>query len=103
MTDDEKNAEVKRLNDRIAQLESAMTALAQANAVEHVISNGFAEISAQLGPLRELAPRYEKLSDEQLTLLKNVHTALARQEWRGSDFNKPPLEQPSPAYGRRAT
>jgi hypothetical protein len=62
---------------------------------ENVVSDGFATLSAQLLPLRELAPTREGPSRVVAAQIEAERLALERPLWRGTDFDVDPREQPN--------
>jgi hypothetical protein len=87
--DHESYAELNELRDKVATLEEIVRRVANANAMENVIVNGFSELSAKLEPLRELrdlTPRREGLPSEKAALLREIQESLHRPRWKGSLF-----------------
>jgi hypothetical protein len=85
--DDSKSKEIVELRMELANLRTMIGNVAQATAIENVISSGFQELTAQLQPLQDLAPKRKPLSPESNALLRKVLDALARPIWQGSKFD----------------
>ena len=91
MTDDEdKPDEILELRQQIANLRIMIGNVAQATAIENVISNGFLELSAQLQPLQDLTPRRTPLSEASNAHLLQLQRALERPQWQGTQFHVDP-------------
>jgi hypothetical protein len=91
MTDDHYEPdEIIDLRQQIADLRTMIGNVAQATAIENVISNGFLELSAQLQPLQDLTPRRTSLSDAANAHLLQLQRALERPQWQGTQFHVDP-------------
>ena len=90
--DDYKPDEIVELRRQIADLRTMIGNVAQATAIENVISNGFLELSAQLQPLQDLTPRRTPLSDAANTQLLQLQRALERPRWHGTKFQVDPKD-----------
>lgn len=75
------DSEITRLQHQITILEKQ---LAQRSNVKQILSQGFETLSAQLGPLQNLAPERTLLGDDRNARLQNLRKALARPEWNGA-------------------
>lgn len=76
-----------------ASLEVQLQSVQKAS-FENVVSDGFATLSAQLLPLRELAPARERPSKAVEAQIESERLALERPLWRGTDWEVDPREQP---------
>ena len=82
----EERVQIDELRREVLELRSMLGQVAQASSIEHVISNGFSELSEKLQPLRELTPHRAPLGEQAIQQLRQLRAALARPRWRGSNF-----------------
>ena len=79
---------IKDLEQQVGNLELRLLELAQASALENVITHGFNEISAQLAPLRDLRPQRQAPDAPEEAKLLRVQAELQRPTWGDPDFDK---------------
>lgn len=72
------------LRQQVAELSQFVMRLAGASVVENVLVNGFATLSAQLEPLRDLAPQRTHMKEDEYKRLQILRHSLARPEWTGA-------------------
>jgi hypothetical protein len=84
--DHNESNEIIEMRRQIADLRTMIGNVAQATAIENVISNGFQELTAQLQPLQDLTPKRQPLPQQSRALLLQVLRALERPIWRGTRF-----------------
>jgi len=85
--------------ERVERLEGLVAQILQASAIENVMMNGFDRISAQLEPLRDLAPKRTLLSEAASEQLRQLRDSLKRPKWIGSDFRV----QPGPDFDSKGS
>jgi hypothetical protein len=68
----------------IGDLKKVIQQIANANAVENILVNGFANVCAQLEPLRDISPQRRPLDQDQAARLRNLQDSLARPKWTGA-------------------
>ena len=88
----------KRLNEcetayeqRLKNIEKALEQVANAGAIENILCNGFATVSAQLEPLRELrdlTQQRELMDKDQDARLRNLRKSLERPNWTNANTLK---------------
>jgi hypothetical protein len=69
------------------QLRMVVGQLAQANALEHVVSHGFNELTTLLRPLADLRPVRQELPREVRENLERQLRAIRHPRWVGTEFN----------------
>jgi hypothetical protein len=82
-----KRGDMRDVRRQLAELQSQLAYVAQANNIENTISQGLADLSEQLKPLQDLTIRRDKLPPESNQRLRRAQLALKRPRWRGSDFD----------------
>lgn len=74
--------EISALKARVDELTMFAARLAETNAIENVLYNGFSNLGELLAPLQDLSPRYKCLSEAQAVVLAGVYIANDRPNWR---------------------
>lgn len=85
--DDRLSQENDALRRDVEQLRIAVSQLAQANALEHVVNNGFHELIALFKPLEVLKPIREDLDPKAARDLQRIVDAIRHPRWSGSEFH----------------
>jgi hypothetical protein len=78
--------DIQALRDEIQVLRQFVRNVAEANAIENVIINGFSTLATQLQPLREMAPPRTPLRRDGEQALHTIRKALARPQWKNEKF-----------------
>jgi hypothetical protein len=73
--------DIASLEQTVQDLQRTVMLIAEANAVPNLLANSFDEISAQLAPLRNLAPYVEPMSRHALAVLRHLRRDHARPDW----------------------
>lgn len=73
----------ERMQNELSQLTQMVSQLCGMNAVENVLTHGFEAISAQLAPLRDLAPQRIPLDPIGNAHLRHIRESLASPDWNG--------------------
>lgn len=69
------------LKERLAQFETTLNRVAQAQTIECVIENGVEKIAGMLEPLRSLRPTRTPLDRDSAAALHALHASLARPNY----------------------
>jgi len=88
--DHESQKRILELEREITKLHAMIGEVAQASAIENVLTNGFDALAAQLQPLRDLRPVRKEIPEQDAAALRKTLTALRRPSWRGSRFELEP-------------
>jgi hypothetical protein len=75
-----------RIQNQLTQLNNVVSQLVGMNGMEHVLTNGFESLTAQLAPLRELTPQREQLDPATNRRLAGIRASLKAPSWNGVNF-----------------
>ena len=80
----QQNTGIDELRRQMTELQGIVAQVAGMNTVGNVLENGFETLTAQLAPLRDLAPRRTLMKTDGYARLRNLREAMAVPAWTGA-------------------
>ena len=78
---------IEELQRQIDDLRSTLVNVAQAQDLGNVVQQGFAILSSQLEPLRDMRPDRAEPDPEQAAKFNSILKAIEQPGWHGPDFD----------------